>query len=152
MLDHAGPRALPRLTDDPDLHLLVDGTRVDPQYRHGSLYGFRLPCNPRSVAVDYRSGVPAELGIARDPRSVAVALRQVVVREGGKFMLFDADDERLTMGFHDYEADCHLRWTDGYAELSAKAFARFDRGAEVMLHLGGATRYPDDRASARAAA
>lgn len=41
-----------------------------------------------------------------------------------------------------------VRWTDGHAELPAEAFARFDKGAEVMLHLGGATQYPDDRASA----
>ena len=68
-------------------------------------------------------------------------------------MLFDADDDRLTVGFHAYEADCNLRWTDGCAELPAAAFARFDKGAEVMLHLGGATQYPDERASpARAAA
>jgi hypothetical protein len=33
------------------------------------------------------------------------------------------------------------RWTASvattYAELPAAAFARFDKGAEVMLHLGG---------------
>ena len=153
LLDRAGPRALPPLTDDPDLHLVIDGARVDPQYRRGSLYGFRLPSRPRSVVIASRAGVPSELGIARDPRSLGVALRQVAVRQGAKFMLFDADDERLTAGFHAYEADCNLRWTDGYAELPAEAFVRFDKGAEVMLHLGGATQYPDDRANpARAAA
>jgi hypothetical protein len=62
-------------------------------------------------------------------------------------VLFDADDDRLTVGFHAYEADCRLRWTDGYAELPAAAFARFDKGSEVMLHLGGATQYPDEQAS-----
>ena len=68
-------------------------------------------------------------------------------------MVFDADDERLTAGFHALRGRCDLRWTDGYAELPAEAFAQFDKGAEVMLHLGGATQYPDDRASvARAAA
>jgi hypothetical protein len=153
LLDRAGPRDLPPLTDDPDLHLVIDGTRVDPEYRRGSLYGFRLPCSPRSVVVASRSGVPSQLGIARDPRSLGVALRQVAARQGAKFMLFDATDEGLTAGFHAYEADCHLRWTDGRAELPAAAFARFDKGAEVMMYLGGATQYPDDRAStARAAA
>jgi hypothetical protein len=75
------------------------------------------------------------------------------VRQGAKFMLFEADDGRLTAGFHAFEPDGNLRWTDGYAELPAAAFAQFDEGAEVMLHLGGATQYPDDRASpARTAA
>ena len=68
-------------------------------------------------------------------------------------MLFDADDERLTAGFRAYEPSDRLRWTDGYAELPAAVFARFDKGAEVMPYLGGATQYPDDQASpARAAA
>jgi hypothetical protein len=30
LLDRAGPRDLPPLTDDPDLHLIVDGVRVEP--------------------------------------------------------------------------------------------------------------------------
>jgi hypothetical protein len=153
LLDRAGLRALPPLTDDPDLHLVIDGTRVDAEERHGSVYVFRLPPSPKSVVIASREAVPAEFGIARDPRSLGVAVRRVTVRHGSKSMLFDAADERLTAGFHAYEADCNLRWTDGYAELPAAAFARFDKGAEVMLHLGGATQYPDDQANpARAAA
>jgi hypothetical protein len=95
-----------------------------------------------------RSAVPSELGFARDSRPLGVALRRVAVRQGAKFMLFDAADDRLTVGFHAYEADGNLRWTDGCAELPAAAFVRFNQGAEVMLHLGGATQYLDDGASA----
>jgi hypothetical protein len=153
LLDRPGPRALPPLTDDPDLHLVVDGTRVDAEERQGPVYVFRLPPSPGSVVIASRKIVPAEFGIARDPRSLGVALRRLAVRQGTKFMLLDAADDRLTVGFHAYEADGHLRWTDGCAELPAEAFARFDQGAEVMLHLGGATQYPDEQASpARAAA
>ena len=103
LLDRADPRDLPLPTEDPDLHLVIDGARVDPQYRRGSLCGFRLPSSPKSVVIASRVGVPSELGIARDPRSLGVALRQGA--GGRKFMLFDADDERLTAGFHAYEAD-----------------------------------------------
>ena len=153
LLDRAGPRALPPMTDDPDLHLVIDGARVDAEERQGSVYVFRLPPSPKSVAIASREAVPAEFGIARDPRSLGVALRRLAVREGAQFMLFHAADERLAVGFHAYEADGDLRWTDGYAELPAAAFAQFDKGAEVMLHLGGSTQYPDDRAApARAAA
>ncbi len=143
LLERAGPRKLPPLTDDPDLHLVVDGTRIDPEDRRGPLYGFRLPCRPSSVVLGSRSGVPAELGTVRDPRSLGVALRRVTVQQGRKFMLFDADDERLTAGFHGYEPADRLRWTDGSGALPGDVFAGFDKGAEVMVQLGGATRYPD---------
>jgi hypothetical protein len=153
LLDRAGPRALPPMTDDPDLHLIVDGARVEAAERQGSVYVFRLPPSPKSVVIASREAVPAEFGIARDPRSLGVALRRVAVRQGAKFMLFDASDERLAKGFHAYEADGHLRWTDGYAELPAEICSRFGKGAEVVLYLGGTTQYPDDRARvARAAA
>jgi antigen 43 len=148
LVERAGPRRLPPLTDDPDLHLIVDGVRVDAQERRASFHVFRLPSHPRSVIIASRAAAPGELGFARDPRVLGVALRRVEIRQGGKFALLDAADERLTAGFHDCEPLERLRWTDGYAELPAEAFARFDKGAEVMLHLGGATQYPDDRASA----
>jgi fibronectin-binding autotransporter adhesin len=148
LLDRTGPRALPSLTDDPDLHLVVDGTRVDAEERQGSVHVFALPSRPTSVVIASRAGVPSELGTARDPRPLGVAVRRVAIRQGTRFMLLDAADERLTVGFHAYEADSRLRWTDGYAELPANAFTRFDQGAEVMLHLGGTARYPDDRADA----
>ena len=144
LLDRAGPRRLPPMTDNPDLHLVVNGTRVDAEERQRSVYVFRLPSSPKRVMIASREAVPAEFGIARDPRSLGVALRQPAVRQGAEFILLDADDERLTAGFHAYEPSDRL-WTDGYAALPAAAFARFDKGAEVMLHLGGATRYPDYR-------
>jgi hypothetical protein len=86
--------------------------------------------------------VPVELGFARDPRCLGAALRRVTIQHGAKFMLVDADDGRPTAGFHDYEPAENIRWTDGSAELPIQAFARFDAGAEVVIHLGGATRCP----------
>jgi hypothetical protein len=145
LLDRAGPRDLPPLTDDPDLHLIVDGVRVDAQRRRDSAYVFRLPSGPRRVIIASRAGSPCELGFARDPRGLGVALRRVVIRQGDTFMRLDADDERLTEGFHEYEPAEDLRWTDGSAELPVETLGRFYEGPEVTLHLGGTTQYPDDR-------
>jgi hypothetical protein len=125
---------------------------VDAQQRRDDEYVFRLPSSPNSVIVASRVGVPSELGIARDPRALGVALRRVMIRQGGKFMLFDADDERLTAGFHDYEPSDRLRWTDSHAELPIEVFARFDKGAEVTLHLGGSTHYRAGDCARRAVA
>jgi hypothetical protein len=143
LLDRAGPRDLPPLTDDPDLHLLVDGVRVDAHERRGLAHAFRLPSSPKSVVIASREAAPAELGIARDPRSLGVALRQVTVWQGALVVPLDADDDRLTAGFHGYEESDRIRWTDGHAELPITAFAGFGAGAVVTLHLGAATRYPD---------
>jgi hypothetical protein len=126
---------------------VINGARVDPEYRRGSLHGCLLLSTRKSVVIASREAMPGEPRIDRDPRSLGAALRQGAVRQGAKFMLFDGDDDRLTAGFHAYVADCHLRWTDGCAALPAAVFARFDTGPEVMLHLGGATQYPDGRAS-----
>jgi hypothetical protein len=143
LLDRSGPRDLPPLTDNPDLHLVVNGVRVDAHVRCGFAYAFRLPSSPKSVVIASREAAPAELGIARDPRSLGVALRQVVVWQGTRVVSLDADDERLTEGFHGYEPAEHIRWTDGQAELPAATFAGFGAGALVTLHLGGDTRYRD---------
>jgi hypothetical protein len=96
------------------------------------------------VIVASHAGVPAELGIARDPRPLGVALRRVELQHGAKFMRIEADDDRLVSGFHHYEDADRLRWTDGCAELPAAMFARFDNGGDLMLQLGGSTRYLDE--------
>jgi hypothetical protein len=152
LLERAGPRSLPPLTDDPDLHLIVDGKRVDAMDRRGKVLVFHLSDQPQSVHVASREVVPSEFGIARDPRSLGVALRRIAVRQGTNFELIEADDSRLAGGFHDYEPTDDLRWTDGYAALPIEAFTRFKGSAEVVLHLAGVTRYPEDGATlARAA-
>jgi hypothetical protein len=143
LLDRAGPRSLPPMTDDPDLHLMVDNQRLDAAERQGSVYVFRLLGKPGNVRIASREVVPAELGIRRDPRSLGVALRRVTLRHGSELVSLEAKDERLTVGFHDYETADDLRWTDGWAELPAEMFAPFKAGVEIMVRLGGATKYLD---------
>jgi T5SS/PEP-CTERM-associated repeat protein len=141
LLDRAGPRPGMRLTDDPDLHLVVDWQRVDPVSRHGSAHIFRLPAEPSSVRLVSRAGVPAELGVARDPRALGVAVRQVVLRQGKRFRLLRAADRALADGFHAFEADNGLRWTDGDAGLPMALFRGFGGPMELVLHVGGTARY-----------
>ena len=151
LLDRAGPRALPPMTDDPDLHLLVDGTRVDPWQRRDWVYRFRLRGPAESVRIVSRETVPTELGLARDPRSLGVAFKRVSVAQSWKLTLIEADDARLVDGFHDYEPYNDLRWTNGNAMLPAELFRGFEAGAVVQLHLAGATTYPECGAGSVAA-
>jgi hypothetical protein len=153
LLDRAGPRRLPPMTDDPDLHLVVDGERVDVEEQHGPVWVFRLLCCPESVVIASRDAAPAELGLARDPRPLGVALRRIALRRGAKFEVIKANDPRLLDGFHDYETTNDLRWTNGSAALSAGVLAQFHGGGiEIVLTLAGATRYLDDGKSMAAVA
>jgi hypothetical protein len=149
LLDRSGPRTgLPR-TADPDLHLVVDGVRLDGVRLDGVLaeggaWRFRLPGAAETLRIVSRSGIPQELGFARDPRSLGVALRQIVVRQGAQVRLVDADDAMLREGFHPFEADNGFRWTDGDAILPREAFAEFSGPMEVVLMVAGETLYLDE--------
>jgi len=153
LLQRSGWRPGVPLTDDPDLHLLVDSERVDAIAVPGSASVFPLPAGRRAVRIASRAGVPAELGTARDPRTLGVALRRIALRQGTRFRVMEAADAALADGFHPFEADCGLRWTDGDAGLPDALFDGFDGPAELVLHVGCTTQYPLlEEAASRAAA
>ena len=142
LLDRAGPRPGLPLTDQPDLHLLADGRRVDGSYRPNGCCVFDLPRPPSELLMVSRAGSPAELGLARDPRVLGVAVRQVRVWQGARLRVLDAADESLVEGFHAFEPDNGFRWTDGNATLPASLFAEITGACQLELLVGGAMRYP----------
>jgi hypothetical protein len=142
LLDRAGPRPGYVLTEEADLHLIVDGRRVDAASWDGTAYRFRLPAQPGAVRLVSRAGAPSELGLARDPRMLGVAVRQLAVSQGVRLHVMDAEDEQLTQGFHAFEPDGGLRWTDGDAMLPAALFDGFQGPLEVVVRVSGWTRYP----------
>jgi hypothetical protein len=150
LLDRAGPRPGWRLTDDPDLCLMVDGVRVDATARSGAMWVFSLPGRAGQVRVASRAAAPQELGVGRDPRALGVALRRVVLRQGTRCMVLEAGDGRLTVGFHGFEAELGLRWTDGDALLPAAALGGFDGPLIVELEVAGSTNYNADQVNAAA--
>lgn len=148
LLDRCGRQPDMALTEDPDLHLLIDYRRVDPYQRVGSAFIFRLAAGAASIRIASRSVTPAELGLARDPRLLGVALVRLVLREGNRFRIIEATDARLVRGFHDYEPDCRVRWTNGDAVLPGDLFEGFGGATELVLHLGGTTQYAAGRKAA----
>jgi hypothetical protein len=142
LLDRAGPRPGVPVTDDPDLHLFVDGQRRDVTERVGEAYVCHLPAVPSVLRIVSRAAAPAELGQARDPRVLGVALRRLVVRKGTRFSVTEANDDRLADGFHAFEADNGFCWTDGDAAIPTELFANFTGPLELVLHIGATARYP----------
>jgi hypothetical protein len=143
-------RALP-LTGDPDLHLLIDGKRVDAFEWRQDVHVFRLQARPRTVRVRSRAAVPQELGLARDPRSLGVAVQRIVLAGARRKWTIDADAVALVDGYHAFEPDNGIRWTDGDAAVPAELFAAMNSPCMLMLHLGGTTQYLDEGRTVRAA-
>jgi hypothetical protein len=144
LLERSGPRSGVPTTDDTDLHLVVDGQRVNLTPDSGMLHVFRLAARPATMRIVSRSGVPQELGTARDPRSLGVALRQITVSQGIRFRTIEANDALLTDGFHEFEANECIRWTDGDATVPVDLFDGFDGPFEIALRLGGTAYYVDE--------
>jgi hypothetical protein len=143
LLDRSGPRRGVPLTDDPDLHLVVDGKRIDAEAPDDMVRVFTLPAAFRRVQIVSRSAVPEELGVTRDPRALGVALRRLVVRQSTWFRRIDIADPALSSGFHAYEAEGRIRWTDGGAELPVSLLAGRAGRLELVLHLAATTQYID---------
>ena len=143
LLDRSGPRPGLPLTPDPDLHLLVDGKRLDAIERREDAYVFRLLARPHSVRICSRSGIPQELGLNRDHRALGVAVRGP--RRASHNATNDPGlDTGLVDGFHAFEANDAIRWTNGDAVVPAALFDGMSSSAVLSLHLGGSMQYLDD--------
>jgi hypothetical protein len=149
LLEACGPRPSVPLTDAADVHLQVDGVRVDG-VRTGDVHVFVVNVSDR-VRLLSRAVVPQELGLARDPRCLGVAVRRISIRQGTHFRTIRGDDTRLTDSFHAFEPDTALRWTNGDATLPATLFAGFSGPCELVVHLGGTASYIDDGAAEKVA-
>jgi hypothetical protein len=145
LLDRAGVRRSVPLTDEPDVHLIVDGVRVEAMARTGDVLVFALTNTAfDSVRLASRAAIPLELGTARDARSLGVAVRRVVVRQGTRFRAIRAAEPSLAEGFHAFETSTGVRWTNGDGILPASLFTGFLGACEVVVHLGGTAHYIDD--------
>jgi autotransporter-associated beta strand protein len=142
LLDRAGPRPGLPLTDEPDLHLIVDGVRLDAAEVRGQARTFRLKAVPGEVRIVSRSAAPDELGLVRDPRVLGVALHRIALSQGWRLAVMEADDTRLVEGFHMFEPDGGLRWTDGDAALPEALFAGFTGACELVIHVACTAHYP----------
>jgi hypothetical protein len=142
LLDRASSHAPVPTTDQPDLHLLVDGRRLDGRWLANGACVFQLPCVPGEARIVSRAGVPTELGLARDPRVLGVALRGIRLWQGAKLRMIEASDALLDDGFHPFEPDNGLRWTDGNARLPAALFDGIGGAIELELQVGCTMQYP----------
>ncbi|MBS0640561.1 MAG: Hint domain-containing protein, partial [Proteobacteria bacterium] len=146
ILDRAGPRPGWPLTQDPDLHLMVDGQRLDGLALSPQHYVFTLPAGASHLRIVSRSAAPQQLGLNRDPRELGAAIARIVIAQDGHQRTIDACDPRLAEGFYGFEPEIGVRWTGGDALLPAALWRGFGAGAELQIWLNGRTFYPDEPA------
>lgn len=144
LLDRAPPEPTRTLTEDPDLHLLADGVRINPARKQGGRFVFNLPGPARELRIVSRSDSPAELGLARDPRVLGVAIHQMQMWRGPTLRVIEASQDDLSIGFHGFEAGNAIRWTDGNALVPAALLHGIDGPCELVLLVDGSMRYRTD--------
>jgi hypothetical protein len=150
--DRADSRSSRLLTREPDLHLLVDGKRIDAFDRSDARYVFQLGTRPRTVRIRSRAAAPQELGLSRDPRLLGVAIRRIVLAQARRQRAIGADAESLADGYHPFEGADGIRWTTGDAAVPMELFAGMHGPTMLTLQLGGTMQYPSgDTAAVKAA-
>ena len=131
LLNHASPELaaireaitaripVPSLTDDPDLHLLADGRRVDPVLRDGGRWEFLLDAPAARLVLRSRVQVPEAIGLSADGRSLGIALRRIEVHSALGETRLEAGSPILTNGLHPVEGTSPnlWRWTRGDVTL-----------------------------------
>jgi glycosyltransferase involved in cell wall biosynthesis len=133
---------VPPLTAEPDLHILLERTRIAPQ-RDGDAWTFALPPNSdpsRSIRLRSRSVFPLwEPDMAHDARRLGVAVTALEL-DGAPLA---PDDPAHLDGW--YAPEPHWRWTDGDALL------RVGRATTLTVRLANVLRYWQSPLLARAA-
>ena len=144
LFERAGGRIEHETTDDPDLHLVVDGERLDPASAAGGVYSFRLAAPPTgALCLRSRSFVPSLIRAgAHDHRRLGVAIQQIIVQRPGLMTSFAPDAPMFI------EGGCHppeggYCWTDGDFRMPASLFAHLMGDFRLIVHTRAKdARYP----------
>ena len=107
-----------RVTTDPDLHLLVDGKRLDAYEFMPHAFMFRVPAGTQVLRLRSRTGSPCELGLPADDRQLGFCVQSLTAHseDGTVNIRLEPHDTKLLEGFHRAEGTQH-RWTKGDALL-----------------------------------
>ena len=135
----AGSARATGFTSDADLHLLVDGVRIDGRTRDGVHWVFALPPAAGSIEIMSNTRIPATDEASDDLRRLGVAVREITVwrHNAGRLVAFNTD--ALADGWHE-PADGH-RWTKGRAMLTQQMANVFHGAQRLELEVIPRLRY-----------
>jgi autotransporter passenger strand-loop-strand repeat protein len=122
----------PEMAEDPDLHILADGQRIQPISDRNSRFVFMVPAGTKSVTLGSRFCIPADKMIAslRDTRRLGVRVNWMAIRSETAETVLSADHPGLNDGWNEIEGQGKSiwRWTDGSATIPWENVA----GASVL--------------------
>jgi hypothetical protein len=147
LLQRSGERLRMPTTSDPDLHLLVDGARIDARRVLGEIFVFPLPASAKTVVIASRAAAQDELGLFRDPRRLGIAVGRIELCCGGARRLVVGAEALTGPGFHGYEPAEDCTWTNGHAALPP---ALLDGADALHIRVRHTTQYAQHK-SRRAA-
>ncbi len=123
-------------TEDPDLHLVVDGKRLEALSVDARSYTFVLDAPPSGrLQLCSRSAVPSLLGVTRhDHRRLGVAISRIELRQPGVTRVLEHDAPVLR------EGGCHppengYCWSDGECALPAGLFVHLAGTFSLVVHI-----------------
>ena len=120
-----------------DVHLDVDGVRVDPQVR-GLMVRFAVPQGARNAWLVSTTNTAAAMTDSADQRQLGASIGALIVDDGfGADRAVAIDDPLLCVGFHAVERDGDLawRWTAGRARLPASLWDGVEGDFFLRIHL-----------------
>jgi hypothetical protein len=133
----------PAAVTSPDVHLTVDGKRIQPTSDRNGRYVFMVPAGATAVSLDSRFCIPADQMIPgmRDTRRLGLSVDWMAIRTATAETILAADHPSLTAGWHDIEHDngTMWRWTDGAATIP---WANVQGSAVLTIKCKPVAQYP----------
>jgi hypothetical protein len=129
----------PDLVNEPDLHIVANGRRIDAVVAEDGRYIFAVPPCNRSPRLVSRTVRPSDLcAWLDDRRRLGVQVCRMIVHHGQDVADIPKDHPMLTEGWWAAEQDdgALCRWTDGDAALAPTDFGL------IEIRLAGRLRYP----------
>ncbi|WP_146089997.1 Hint domain-containing protein, partial [Rhodoblastus sphagnicola] len=124
-------------TRDPDLHLLADGARIEPDRIEGRRYAFSLSGHVKDIRLASRVWTPSHMrSDSADDRDLGVLATRLAIDGAPRDLTALAD------GWREVES-ASWRWTDGFARLPAGA-------RTIVIEIGDDPFYWTDRSDATA--
>ena len=138
--------------EDPDLHLIVDGRRIEAVSDREARFVFPVPAGAKSVVLASRASILADqmTPLVRDTRRIGVRVLWAAIRAGDTETIFPGDHPALRQGWHqvDTHGSAPWRWTNGAATIP---WENIDGAATLTVHCYPSGWYPVEQGAVLAA-